>query len=384
MKRLPTHLSLPILASLFAVLLAAALATPAAAQNSRKIEDQKRVIAALEKKIADEEAQIARLKKGRAAGEERVQRLARQIGSRNQLLDETEKQAGMLREEIARKDSIAGNLSIVLDQTRAQYIAMIRESYRNYRHHNYLSYIFSSRSFSDMARRIATLRATAALREQRLRDISSLAHRIRMEQAELTARQRSLDSVSRSLEAQRRDLERDARDARAEVAQLSEKEKNALQRKTAQQQQLDAAIGTLRKLTKGNKAGASFSNKTSGLHLPVEKGRVKRYRGNMAEITGPRGANVISIYEGKVVEIKRNRITDKYDVFVAHGEYITSYANLASTFVAKGDHVAKNGRLGTIGATVDPLTLETEYKLVFGIYPPDPAQKVSAEKCFKK
>ena len=379
MKRLPTLLSLLLL--LVAMFAASA---PAAAQNNRKIEDQKRVIAALEKKIADEEAQIARLKKGRAAGEERVQRLVRQIGSRNQLLDETEKQAGMLREEIARKDSIAGNLSIVLDQTRAQYIAMIREAYRNYRHHNYLSYIFSSRSFSDMARRIATLRATAALREQRLRDISALALRIRREQIELAARQRSLDSVSRSLEAQRRDLERDARDARAEVAQLSQKEKNALQRKTAQQQQLDAAISQLRKLIKGNKAGASFSSKTSGLHLPVEKGRVKRYRGNMAEITGPRGANVISIYDGKVVEIKRNRITDKYDVFVAHGEYITSYANLATICVEKGSTVAKNGRLGTIGAMVDPLTLETEYKLVFGIYPPDPAQKMSAEKCFKK
>lgn len=374
MKRL-----LPLLT--FTALLSVPCAT---AQNNRKIEDQKRVIAALEKKIANEEAQIARLKKGRAASEERVQRLAHQIGTRNQLLDETEKQADLLRAEIARKDSVAGNLSYVLEQTRAQYIAMVREAYRNYRHHNYLTYIFSSRSFSDMARRLATLRATAALRERRLRDISTLAHRIRSEQAALAARKRSLDSVSRQLEAQRRDLENDARNARAEVAQLSQKEKNALQRKTAQQQQLDAAIGKLRKLTRGNTAGASFSNKTSGLRLPVERGRVKRYKGNMAEITGPRGAAVVSIYEGKVVEIKRNRITDKYDVFVAHGEYITSYANLAATNVEKGDRVAKNARLGTIGATVDPLTLETEYKLVFGIYPPDPAQKMTAERCFRK
>ncbi len=374
MKRL-----LPLLT--FTALLSVPCAT---AQNNRKIEDQKRVIAALEKKIANEEAQIARLKKGRAASEERVQRLALQIGTRNQLLDETEKQADLLRAEIARKDSVAGNLSYVLEQTRTQYIAMVREAYRNYRHHNYLTYIFSSRSFSDMARRLATLRATAALRERRLRDISTLAHRIRSEQAALAARKRSLDSVSRQLEAQRRDLENDARNARAEVAQLSQKEKNALQRKTAQQQQLDAAIGKLRKLTRGNTAGASFSNKTSGLRLPVERGRVKRYKGNMAEITGPRGAAVVSIYEGKVVEIKRNRITDKYDVFVAHGEYITSYANLAATNVEKGDRVAKNARLGTIGATVDPLTLETEYKLVFGIYPPDPAQKMTAERCFRK
>ena len=63
--------------------------------------------------------------------------------------------------------------------------------------------------------------------------------------------------------------------------------------------------------------GASFSTKTTGLRLPVTAGSVKRYKENMAEISGPKGAHVISIYDGKVVEIKRNRITNKYDVFVA-------------------------------------------------------------------
>ncbi len=91
---------------------------------------------------------------------------------------------------------------------------------------------------------------------------------------------------------------------------------------------------------------------------------------NMAEITGPKGARVTSIYEGKVVEIKRNRITNKYDVYVAHGEYLTTYANLGSVAVQKGQKVAKNAALGTIGSSVNVTTMETEYKLVFGIYSP--------------
>ncbi len=151
----------------------------------------------------------------------------------------------------------------------------------------------------------------------------------------------------------------------------------------AQERQLSVAIGQLRKLTKGNTAGASFSSKTSGLRLPVAGGRVKRYRENMAEITGPKGAAVVSIYEGKVVEIKRNRITDKFDVFIAHGEYITSYANMGTVSVEKGQKVAKNQHIGTVGASVDVMTMSTEYKLVFGIYPPEPSQKLLAENCFK-
>ena len=356
----------------------------AAAQTDRRIEEQKRVIAALEKRIATEEQEISKIQQGRTATEERVRRLARQIDSRNQLLDETEKQARLLREEIARTDSVAGNLSATLERDRAQYGEMVREAYRNYKHNNYLTYIFSSRDFTDVARKITALREVASLRERKLRDIAALPAEVRTEKEALARRKQSLDSVTRSLSAQREKLQRDARNAKASIRSMSQKEKTALQRKVAQEQQLDVAIGELRKLTKGNTEGASFSAKTSGLRLPVTAGRVKRYKENMAEITGPKGAHVISIYDGKVVDVKRNRITSKYDVYVAHGEYITSYANMGTICVEKGQKVARNAQLGTIGSAVNVMTMETEYKLVFGIYPPNPGQKMRAEECFRK
>lgn len=368
--------------SLFLVFLLFALG--ASAQTDSRIEKQKKVIADLEKRIANEEREISKLQKGRAATEERVRRLARQIDSRNQLLDETEKQASLLREEIARKDSVAGDLASTLERNRAQYAEMVREAYRNYRHNNYLTFLFSSRDFADVARKITALREAAAMRERKMRDIEQLSEQVRTEKEELDRRNRSLDSVTRQLSAQREKLQRDSRNARATIRTMSQKEKSALQRKMAQEQKLDVAINELRKLTKGNKEGASFSSKTSGLRLPVVGGRVKRYRENMAEVTGPRGAQVISIYEGKVIDIKRNRITNKYDVYVAHGEYLTSYANLGTISVEKGQKVARNQSLGTIGSAVDVMTMETEYKLVFGIYPPDPNQKMRAENCFKK
>lgn len=369
---------------LLAALLLALSVSGAVAQNDAQIREQKRIIASLEKRIAAEEREISKLRQGRTSTEERIRRLARQIDSRTQLLDATEKEASLLREEIARKDSVAGGLSAALERNREQYAAMVREAYRNYRHNNYLTYIFSSRDFADAARRIANLRAVASMRESKLRDIRSLSEQVRTEQEELGRRKLSLDSATRRLSSQRERLQLDSRNARASVSRLSKKEKAALQRKIAQEQQLDAAIGELRKLTKGNKEGASFSSKTSGLRLPVQGGRVKRYKGNMAEVAGPKGARAISIYDGKVVEIKRNRITGKYDVFVAHGEYITSYANLGTICVEKGQKVARNAQIGTIGSAVNVMTMETEYKLVFGIYPPNPGQKMRAEECFRK
>jgi len=165
---------------------------------------------------------------------------------------------------------------------------------------------------------------------------------------------------------------------------LSAREKAVLREKERQEEQLDTAIAELQKLTKGNKAGASFSTRTSNLNLPVEGGRVKRYRDNMAEITGPKGARITAIYEGKVVDVKRNRITNRFDVYIAHGQYITSYANLNSVSVAKGQTVAKNSAIGVIGPAVDIQTMKTEYRLVFGIYPPAGAKKMRASDCFRK
>lgn len=370
----------------FTILVLLTLFTAAAvsAQNDSKIAEQKRVVEALEKKIAAEEQEIAKLKRGRSDTEERVRRLARQIDDRTQLMTETEAEAGLIGEEISRRDSLVGSLSTSLDRSREQYAEMVREAYRNYRQQNFLTYLFSARDFADMARRVASLREMAAVRQRRMAEIRELTLKVEIEREELGEKRRSLDSVAKKLTSQRERLERDARNARTSIRELSEKERNALARKASQEQQLEVAISELRKLTKGNKSGASFSEKTTGLHLPVEGGRVKRYKENMAEVSGAKGAGVISIYEGKVVDVRRNRITNKYEVYVAHGEYITSYANMGSACVEKGQQVKKNQRIGTIGSEVNMTTMETEYKLVFGIYPPAAGTKMSAENCFRK
>ncbi len=356
----------------------------ASAQNEQKIAEQRKAIANLEAKIAAEEAQISKLKKGRAQSEERARRLAKQIDARNQLLVETERETKLLQSEISRTDLVVDSLGRSLDENRSQYAELVRESYRNYRQNNYVSYIFSSRNFSEIARRLSTLREMAALRDRKMQQISSLQTEVKSEREKLDRQQQSLDSVKQSATKQKQKLQRDASDAKREINSMSRREREAVQRKLQQEEQLSVAISELRKLTKGNKEGASFSSKTAGLNLPVVGGKVKRYKGNMAEITGAKGATVCSIYEGKVVEVKRNRITAKYEVFVAHGEYITSYANLGTATVEKGQKVAKNGTIGTIGAAVNPTTMNTEYKLVFGIFSPNPKEVMSAANCFRK
>ncbi|MFI3282515.1 MAG: peptidoglycan DD-metalloendopeptidase family protein [Rikenellaceae bacterium] len=352
--------------------------------QSDKVAEQKRIIAALEKQVAEGEKEVSSLRKGKADKEKQIRSLALQIQKRNKLLSAQNAQVEMIKEEIAKSDKEHGTLSAQLSTQKELYAEMVREAYRNYRNNNLMSYLFKSEDFVDVARKIVNLRAISQLREERMARIESLTNEVAQQRQQLIENKKLLDVAVKDLENQRGQLERDQKSARSSIATMSSKEKRLLQERELQQRKLDSAIGELRKLTKGNTRGATFTAKTSNLNLPVQGGGVKRYVDNMAEVVGAKGANVVSIYDGRVVEIKQNRITGKYDVYIAHGEYITSYAGLQEVTVAKGANVQKNQVIGEIGQSVDIITMQSEYKIVFGIYPPNPSQKLKAADCFKK
>ena len=358
--------------------------TEQTAEEKARIAEQRKLIEQLEKQVEEEEKRLNSIKKDKSTAQQRVRSITRQINSRNQLLNKTEKEISSIEKNIQLNDSLLTKTRAQELTERERYAEMVREAYRNHNQNNYVTYLLASENFSDAARRIANIRAVAELRAERMRRIDSLGKAIEQQQTSLTSRRQDLDAVQRKAQEQRKKLQSDVKSAQTAMNQLTTKEKAALRDKMESEERLDAAIDALRKLTKGNTTGASFSRTTSNLNLPVAGGRVKQYKGNMAEIVGGRGAEVRSIYEGKVVEVKRNRITGKYDVFVAHGEYITSYANLEDVSVQKEQKVAKNGRLGEIGSAVNLQTMQPEYKMVFGIYSPNPKETMRAADCFKK
>ena len=353
------------------------------AQTDSKIENQKKIIASIEKRIANEEREITKLRSGKVAAQDRIRRLARQIDNRNQLISATEKQAQLLREDLEKIGNKATTLNSRLTIYKEQYAEMVREAYRNYKHNNYIAYIFASENFNDVARKITNLRAVAAIREHKIEQIIITSDSVTIEKSHLDKQKQALDSTRDKLARERTKLRNDEDYARSQINNISKKERGRIKEKIAQEGKLDVAIGELRKLSKGNKKGNSFSKNTSNLRLPVAGGRVKRYIENMAEITGAKDSKVTSIYEGKVVDVKRNRITNRYDVYIAHGEYITSYTNLESVTAQKGSNILKNQTIGVIGPYVDIMTMNTEYRVVFGIYSPNPSEKMKAENCFK-
>ncbi|MBO5984609.1 MAG: peptidoglycan DD-metalloendopeptidase family protein [Rikenellaceae bacterium] len=379
------RVSLRILTLLVALLIALPSTLRAqTAEEKARIAEQRRIVEQLEKEVEASEKALSAIKKDKSTAQQRVKNITRQINSRNQLLTRTEREIGSIERNITLNDSLIRKTDAEIAAERDRYAEMVRDAHRNYKQNNYITYLLASKSFTDVARRIANIRAMAVLRSERLHRIDSLAAALSEQQEQLSQRRHSLDSVRGKAQAQRKKLQGDVRSAEQAMKQLTSREQKALREQMESEERLDAAIDALRRLTKGNTEGASFSRSTSNLNLPVVGGRVKEYKGNMAVVTGVKGAAVRSIYDGKVVEVRRNRISGKYDVFVAHGEYITSYAGLDNVTVAKDAKVAKNGTIGVIGASVNLTSMQTEYRIVFGIYSPNPKETMRAADCFKK
>lgn len=354
------------------------------AEEKARIAEQRKVVEELEEQLAKDELRLKEIKADKSNALKRMQTINSQIKSRTTLLTRTESEIIAIEKNIALNDNMIYRTQVEYEIECDKYAEMVREAYRNYKQNNYATYILASRSFTDIARRIANIRAVASMRVTRMQRIDSLGKALSQQQNSLAERRHSLDSVQRKAEAQRDKLQKDVKTAQRTMNQLSTKEKAALKDKMESEERLDAAINELRKLTKGNKEGASFSRTTSNLNLPVRGGTVRRYKGNMAEIVGEQGAAVCSIYDGKIVEVKRNRISGQYDVFVAHGEYITSYANLESVSVEKDAKVGINQKIGVIGSSINLTTMQPEHKMVFGIYSPNPNETMRAADCFKK
>lgn len=356
---------------------------PIAAQN-KKIDQQKKVIAQLEQNIAKEEKQLARLKRDKASAEQQIESLTRQIEERNALIKETEEQIKELTVEVEASEARLEQLGVQHQELEESVGEIVRTAYRNYRYQNHLTYIFSAKSFTELAHRIAFLRVATLYRRTQIADVLSVRSDVQAEHNTLTKRRTELSKTKRQLDKQRTKLQSNIKEAKREIGKMSDKQKKIMRAKMNHEEQLNSAIKELRKLIKGNKTGGSFSKKLTGLKLPVENGKVKGYPNeNMAEILGAEGAAVYSVYEGKVVEITLNKGNKKYDVYIAHGEYLTSYAGLSEVKVEKGATVKTNEHIGTIGKAINISTFELEYRIIFSIYAPSPDVTMSAAACFE-
>jgi murein DD-endopeptidase MepM/ murein hydrolase activator NlpD len=135
-------------------------------------------------------------------------------------------------------------------------------------------------------------------------------------------------------------------------------------------------------MIQNNTVGASFSQSTRGLNLPVEGGTLTE-SGYGATITGKAGDDVRTMHEGRVEEIVLMERTNHYTVYLSYGAHLVTFTNLGSVCVKKGDILKKDQKIGTIGRGINAKGQEYYY-IRIAVYERNSQKQLFVSNFFKK
>lgn len=204
--------------------------------------------------------------------------------------------------------------------------------------------------------------------------ISKLRSREKELNKELTSKQKADNKLRASIKAA---IDREIRLARAKAAE-EEKKRRALaaaeakaEGKTVAAEPVKTEAATTKKSTSvfddapgGEIISENFENNKGKLPWPVDKGNIKigfgyysipntKIKGTNPGLTleTEQGAPVKSIFDGEVVSVFD--VEGEFNVLVRHGKYFTTYGNLATASVARGQKVKSGQSLGTAATNAD-------------------------------
>ncbi|HVW61140.1 MAG TPA: peptidoglycan DD-metalloendopeptidase family protein [Puia sp.] len=368
----------------------------------KEIEDVKRSLDETHKNKRETLGQLALLQRRLKLRESAIRNINQQINVIQGDMNESWREILKLRRE--------------LDTLRIQYAESIVFAYKNRSSYDFLNFIFSATSFNDALKRIEYLKSYRAYREERAENIARTQNLLQSKIDGLKVTRIEKDEALKKQNKERGILEDEKKEKDAVVSKLKSQEKELKKEMAAKQRQdqklagaIAAAIKRARDLaikeakTKNaaaekaaaSKPGASrpssetdesarlntirSSSKTvfssdEDMHLsgnfeknkghlpwPVSgtvsmafgpheyiKGIIHNNQGVTIDVNA--GAAVKAVFEGQVSSVFN--VGDVNAVIIRHGKYFTTYSNLSTVSVNKGDQVRTGqiiGRVGEIG-----------------------------------
>jgi septal ring factor EnvC (AmiA/AmiB activator) len=362
----------------------------------QEIEDVKRTLDETHKNKRETLGQLALLQRRLHLRESAIRNINQQIDVIQGDMNESWREILKLRSE--------------LDTLRNQYAESIVFAYKNRSSYDFLNFIFSATSFNDAVRRVQYLKSYRAYREERAENIRQTQLQLQGKIDGLKVTRQEKDEALKKQSKERLMLETEKREKDEVVGKLQTQEKELKKEMAAKQRQdqkLSGAIAaairravateTARK-TAEDKAAASSkttrpadnseslapatlnieksSSKTvfssdADIHLTGDFERNKGHlpwpvSGTVSMTYGPHeyikgiwhnnqgvtidvkaGAVVKAVFDGEVQSVMN--VGDVQAVMIRHGKYFTTYSNLSTVSVTKGEHVKTGQILGQVG-----------------------------------
>lgn len=379
------------------------------AQNRDELETQRKQI---QQEIEDLRNSQKSVKKSKKESLDQLARIKNLIRKRDAIIETINRQVRLIDNDIFTNNKEISRLTRELDTLKAQYAKTIEYAYKNRSSYDMLNFIFSAVSFNDAIKRITYLKSyrdyrakqvdnilkTHKLLEQKnqtlaqnkelkaktLEDQSEQMKKLENEkkqknlvlsdlkkkeselEKQLTAKRKSENSIKNSIAAIiRREII---------AAEKAEKAKREAAAKTAAAAGKTAAAAPAAPKTRTNsklentpevtKVSVGFENNRRKLPWPVSRGEItgqfgrhkiegtSLYEDNIGiYIQTAIGAPVKAVYEGSVSAV--HNLAGATAITIRHGKYLTTYYNLASASVSKGDEVQLGQTIGKAAESED-------------------------------
>ena len=325
-----------------------------------------------------------------------VEDLAVKINLRKRLIRVTNEEANRLTQQINVNQRTIGRQRKELDDLKRDYADMIRYSYASKSGQSRLMFLFSSESFLQAYKRFQYLKQYATFRKKQGLLIAEKTQTLQALNKTLLAQKLRKESLIKENRLAQNSLSEERLEQKELVTALKKRERSLESQIRKKQKQIAAYDKEIERLIRAaiaasNKAagkgkaavftltpeaqliGKNFTANKGKLPWPVEQGvvtlrfgtqthpvvKTTKIQSNGVSIATPDNAEVRAVFKGKVMQVFSFKGSNP-GVLIQHGNYITSYSNLAAVYVKKGQTVEAKEAIGKV--FTHPNTGKTELK----------------------
>ena len=325
-----------------------------------------------------------------------VEDLAVKINLRQRLIRVTNEEANRLTQQINVNQRSIDRQRKELADLKADYADMIRYSYASKSGQSRLMFLFSSESFLQAYKRFQYLKQYAAFRKQQGLLIAEKTQTLQALNKTLLAQKVRKEALVKENRAVQNSLSEERLEQKELVTALKKRERSLESQIRKKQKQIAAYDKEIQRLIRAaiaasNKAagkgkaavftltpeaqliGKNFTANKGKLPWPVEQGvvtlgfgtqthpvvKTTKIQSNGFTIATPDNAEVRAVFKGKVMQVFSFKGSNP-GVLIQHGNYITSYSNLAAVYVKKGQTIEAKEVIGKV--FTHPNTGKTELK----------------------
>ena len=346
-----------------------------AAQNAVKLNAEKR-LAEIEK--------MSKALSGDIVRSERDLRVARSaIESKKRVANDLIRENRRVTAEMNADVKATRKLDSELSELKKDYGRMVYEAWNNHKAGSMTQFLFASKDFNDVARRISFIRRYNRAREKEGVRIDSMNRLLQADIARLTAKKAEIAGLKKESDAllaglakdeerykkalatlgsNRKKLDAEAKKERDRIAAAQREINRIMARqakaaRTTTMSEADIALSGQFGDNKGKLPWPTGNPSAGGLilhHFGKEKsadGIESDFKGLI--IAAPAGSDIRAVFEGTVTWISDLGQFDKC-VMVRSGEYVVGYGNIDAPAVKNGDKVAPGQSLGKVNNSDNP------------------------------